>query len=228
MSETQERRNIALLSVYDKTGIVEFAQGLVNLGWDIISSGGTYKVLTAAEVPAQDVSEVTGFKPILGHRVVTLNPIIHGGLLATEAMRQELADLKFPWIDLVCVDLYPLEASIEATGATLESVNEQTDIGGPTMIRSAMKGGRIVICDPGDRDAVLDWLEDDSPGKEEVVPLLGAKAEAVLARYSALSALFRAGNEIDQEYGGPVITALDAVIDAINKKLDDSPLCSVE
>lgn len=123
---------IALLSVYDKDGICPFAQGLVDLGWNIISSGGTAKVLKEAGIPVTDVTEISGLPAILGHRVVTLVPQIHGGLLATEDMRPELEALGYPWIDLCCVDFYPLLDAIDDPKASEQSVIDKTDIGGPT------------------------------------------------------------------------------------------------
>lgn len=180
----------ALLSVYNKNGIEEFAKGLVELGWNIISSGGTCKALRAAGIKVTDVAEITGLPPILGHRVVTLHPAIHGGLLATPDMKAELEKLGFPWIDLVCVDLYPLKEETRREGATRESVLEKTDIGGPTMIRSAAKGRRIVICDPTDRALVLEWLKDGRPNGDPFITFLAAKAEGVIADYCLASARF--------------------------------------
>ncbi|MCW1892609.1 MAG: hypothetical protein KIH65_005255 [Candidatus Uhrbacteria bacterium] len=184
-------KKTALLSVYSKQGIVEFAQGLIELGdWEIISSGGTYKTLTKAGVPAKDVAEITGLGPILGHRVVTLHPAIHGGLLATPEMKPELDALGYPWIDLVCVDLYPIREAIEKPGATIESVLEQTDIGGPTMLRSAAKGGRIAICQANQREGILEWIRKGYPQREAVIQLLRGEVERVIAEYCQLSAAF--------------------------------------
>src|SRR3990167_840559 len=119
----------ALVSVYDKKGIDQFAKELVALGWKIISSGGTAKHLTAAGVPVTDLTEITGMPPILGHRVLTLHPKIHGGLLALDKPEHiaELEKYGIPWIDLVCIDLYPLENEVKNPNATRESVIEKTD-----------------------------------------------------------------------------------------------------
>src|SRR3989338_755147 len=135
----------ALISVYHKNGIVEFAQALVELGFTIYASGGTFKHLTGNGITALPVSDLVGGEAILGHRVVTLSRKVHAGLLAknTEADIVELASLAIPRLDLVCVDLYPLEAEIAKPDSTRESVIEQTDIGGPTMIRSGSKGRPI-------------------------------------------------------------------------------------
>lgn len=183
----------ALLSVYHKAGIVEFAQKLLALGWQLLASGGTAKTLNDAGLPAKDIAELVGGGAILGHRVVTLSRQIHAGLLATESQndRQELADLGIPFIDLACVDLYPLKDAIDNAGAAgAKSVLEKTDIGGPAMLRSAAKGRRIVICDPADRTKVLDWLKAGRPDKENFITALAAKAEFVAANYGLLSAAY--------------------------------------
>lgn len=194
-------KKIALLSVYDKVGIVEFAEALIELGWHIISSGGTAKVLSEAGVSVQDVAEFTGRGAILDHRVVTLDPAIHGGLLATEDMRAELEDLGFPWIDLVCVDLYPLKNAIADPKATTMSVIDQTDIGGPTMLRSAAKGRRIVIADPNDRDKLLSWLRNGKPDEEVILTQLAAKVEEIIADYCLASARFHSKERVDGMIG---------------------------
>ena len=129
----------ALISVYNKDGIVEFGKQLVDLGFDILASGGTAKTLSSAGITVTDVATLVGGGAILGHRVVTLSREIHAGLLAKDNSedRAELEKLNIPFIDLVCVDLYPLTEEIAKADATLESVIEKTDIGGPTMMRSA-------------------------------------------------------------------------------------------
>src|SRR3989344_8524002 len=159
----------ALISVYDKTGIADFAKELVALGWKIISSGGTAKVLKDAGIQVTELSEITGMPPILDHRVLTLDPKIHGGLLALDKP-EHLAELEkygIPWIDLVCVDLYPLEEEVKNTNATTLSVIEKTDMGGVALIRSSAKGRRITICKTSQRNKVIKWLKDGEPGKEK-------------------------------------------------------------
>lgn len=182
----------ALLSVYHKDGIVDFAQELIQLGWEIVASGGTAKALSEAGISVVDVADFVGGSPILGHRVATLSRKIHAALLSRDIPEdnEELAKLGIPRIDLVCVDLYPLEKEIEDTGATHESVIEQTDIGGPTLLRSAAKGGRIVICDPVDREKVVNWLKEGKPQKQEFILALAAKAESLVARYCLISATY--------------------------------------
>lgn len=196
----------ALLSVYHKTGIVEFAQELITLGWRIFSSGGTAKTLRGAGVSVIDVAELSGLSAILGHRVVTLVPQVHGGLLAAEEHREELRQLGYPWIDLVCVDLYPLKEEARRSGATRESVIEKTDIGGPTLIRSGAKGRRIVIVDPADRMRVIEWLKNGEKDGAEFRNTLAAKAESIIADYCLESARFHSGNTLEGVIGRRVVS----------------------
>ena len=180
----------ALLSVFSKTGIVELARELLALGWNLLASGGTARVLREAGMTVKDVAELVGGSAILGHRVVTLSREIHAGLLATPDQRAELEALRLPWIDLVCVDLYPLEEEIARPGATRESVIEKTDIGGPTMIRSAAKGRRIVIVDPADRPMVIQWLKAGRPVEDQFITSLVVKAERTVGEYCLASAAY--------------------------------------
>ena len=186
----------ALISVFNKEGIIPFARTLVDLGWNIISSGGTARVLSDAGIPVTDVAEISGLPAVLGHRVVTLVPQIHGGLLATEDQRDELNELGYPWIDLCCVDFYPLREAIEDPGATEMSVIEKTDIGGPTLVRSAAKGQRIVVVDPADRELVLEWIKSSQPDSITFKRSLAAKAEGTVADYCLQAAKFHSGGKI--------------------------------
>ncbi len=186
----------ALISVFNKDCIEDFAQRLVAMGWNIVSSGGTARALQEANIPVTDVAEITGQAAVLGHRVVTLAEEVHGGLLATEEQRAELEDLGWPWIDLCCVDFYPLGEAVDEPNATTESVIENTDIGGPTMVRSAAKGRRIVVVHPDDREPVLNWIEAGQPNAEETIRRLAAKAELIVANYVMTSAEFHLG-ELD-------------------------------
>jgi phosphoribosylaminoimidazolecarboxamide formyltransferase/IMP cyclohydrolase len=195
----EPKKPIALISVYDKTEIDIFAQGLVDLGWQIISSGGTAAMLRKAGIPVTDVGEVSGLDPILDHRVATLVPEIHGGLLATVAMLEELERLGYPWIDLCCGDFYPLQDAIDAADSTWDSVIKATDIGGPTLIRSAVKGDRIVLADPADRADVLKWIEAGQPNKEMIVRQLAAKGEHIVAEYIRVSANYRLAKAFPQQ-----------------------------
>lgn len=180
----------AILSVFNKEGIVDFARALVGLGWHLWSSGGTAKTIAAAGLPVRDVAELVG-EAILDHRVVTLSREVHAALLARpiDVDLAVLQELGVPFIDLVCVDFYPLMQAIDAPGATFESVVELTDIGGPTMVRSAAKGGRIVIADTNDRGRVLELLQNGGvlgATRRE----LSAKAEWIVSRYCFVSAWF--------------------------------------
>lgn len=183
-------KKTALISVYNKEGIIEFSKELISLGYDILSSGGTAKVLKDAGLTVTDVAEVTGMPAILSHRVVTLHPKIFGGILAegTKEHRDELAQYGIPWIDLVCVDFYPLKDAIAEEGVTKEKVIERTDIGGPTMVRAAAKARRIVVCDAADRARVISWMKEGEKDREIFLDSLAAKAEFVVADYVLHSA----------------------------------------
>ena len=186
----------ALISAFNKDGIVPFAKTLIDLGWTIISSGGTARVLSEAGLAVTDVAEISGLPAVLGHRVVTLVPHMHGGWLATEDQRAELNQLGYPWIDLCCVDFYPLKQAIEDPSATEMSVIEKTDIGGPTMVRSAAKGRRIVVVDPADRVRVLEWIKAGQPDQDAFKRQLAAKAEGVVADYCLQAAHFHSDGAI--------------------------------
>jgi phosphoribosylaminoimidazolecarboxamide formyltransferase / IMP cyclohydrolase len=152
----------AILSVYDKTGLVEFAQGVAALGYKLVASGGTARLLRQAGLAVLDVAEVTGSPEMLGGRVKTLHPAIHGGILAqaTEADTADLAAQNIEPIDLVVCNLYPFSQTIAQPGVTLAEAVEQIDIGGVTLLRAAAKNfARVtVICDPADYVTVLDAL----------------------------------------------------------------------
>jgi phosphoribosylaminoimidazolecarboxamide formyltransferase/IMP cyclohydrolase len=144
----------ALLSVSDKTGIVEFAQALHALGVKLLSTGGTAKLLADAGLPVTEVAEHTGFPEMLDGRVKTLHPTIHGGLLARRDLPEHVAAIErhgIAPIDLLVVNLYPFEATVAKPGCTLEDAIENIDIGGPAMVRSAAKNWRdvTVLTDPG-------------------------------------------------------------------------------
>jgi phosphoribosylaminoimidazolecarboxamide formyltransferase/IMP cyclohydrolase len=190
----------ALLSVYDKTGIVEFARNLHELNWNIYSSGGTAKALSDAGIPVTDVATLVGGSAILGHRVVTLSREIHAGLLARyiQEDQKEMEELGLPYIDLVCFNLYPLAEEIAKSDSTQESVIEKTDIGGPAALNSGAKGYRIVIGDPADYEPVIKWLQDDQPDKEAFVKDLAAKAYFTTSKYYLPAAKYHS----DAKYEG--------------------------
>lgn len=191
----------ALISVYDKTGIVEFSRELIDLGWTIYSSGRTAAKLLENGLEAIDVATLVGGKAILGHKVVTLSREIGAALLADpnkpEEMK-ELEELKIPFIDLVCVDCYPLQEEIAKPDCTLQSVLEKTDIGGPTMLREGAKGRRIVICDTENRQEVINWLIKDKPDEENFINALCARAEMYVADYVSASAEYHKNLVFDQ------------------------------
>ena len=150
----------ALISVSDKTGVVEFAKELTALGYEIVSTGGTSKALQAADVPVIGISDVTGFPEILEGRVKTLHPAVHGGILAkgTDEHMAVLAEHEIKPIDLVVVNLYPFQATVAKPDVTLADAIENIDIGGPTMIRAAAKNHPdvAVIVDPADYATVIE------------------------------------------------------------------------
>jgi len=199
-------KKTALVSVYDKKGIVGFVTSLVRLGWQILASGGTAKVLKEAGIEVIDVAELVGGGAILGHRVVTLSRELHAGLLADTgdlSQIEEMKQLGLPFIGLVCCDFYPLKEAIAKPEATIESVVEMTDIGGPTMVRAAAKGNRIVICDPADRAWVLARLSLQELTAEDR-QRLRTKAEAVVAEYVLDSARFHSRGTFDGLLGSQV------------------------
>ena len=157
----------ALISVSDKTGVVEFAKQLEELGYEIVSTGGTLKALVDSGVKAISITDVTGFRECLDGRVKTLHPAVHAGLLARRDVPEhmaQLAEMGYNTIDLVAVNLYPFKATIQKPGVSLEEAIENIDIGGPTMLRSAAKnyGGVIVVCEPSDYAEVIDRLKNDT------------------------------------------------------------------
>ena len=187
MSVTRERRPTldvmprALLSVFDKTGIVDLGRELHRLGWEIVSSGGTARALIAAGVPAIDIADVTGVPAILDHRVVTLHPKVHGGLLAdpTEpAHRADMAEYGIEPFDLVVVNLYPF-----GSDPSIELI----DIGGPAMVRAAAKNHAhvAVVVDPADYPVVMAEVRERGSVSAETRRRLARDAFAVIAAYDA-------------------------------------------
>jgi phosphoribosylaminoimidazolecarboxamide formyltransferase/IMP cyclohydrolase len=193
--EVRVRR--ALLSVSDKTGIVDFARGLAGLGVELVSTGGTAAVLTDAGLDVRAVEAFTGFPEIMGGRVKTLHPKLYAGILALRDDEEHMAaaaEHEVEFVDLVCVNLYPFEAAAARRGATEHEVLENIDIGGPTMIRAAAKNYAFaaVVVNPASYDAVLQELTDAegmlSLGTRES---LAAEAFSYTARYdSAISRWF--------------------------------------
>lgn len=181
----------ALISVSDKTGIVEFAQELERLGVKIISTGGTSTRLRDNGVDVIGISDVTGFPECLDGRVKTLHPAVHGGILAMrekpEHMKQ-LADLNIETIDIVAINLYPFKETIMKPAVTLEDAIENIDIGGPTMLRSAAKNHRdvVVICDPKDYGQIIKELEETGTVSHDTKYRLALKVFEHTAAYDAM------------------------------------------
>ena len=188
----------ALISVSDKTGVVEFAKGLVALGWEILSTSGTMKLLKESGVPVTSVSDVTGFPEICDGRVKTLHPKIHGALLARRDIPEhmkELNDNDIDTIDLVCVNLYPFRETIAKPDVTMEDAVEHIDIGGPSMLRSAAKNWEsvTVVCNPADYETILSEIKADGNTTRETRLKLSAKAYTHTAEYDmAISTYMRA------------------------------------
>ena len=185
----------ALVSVSDKTGLVEFVKGLVDLGWEIIATGGTQKLLEQSGIHTTGISEVTGFPEILDGRVKTLHPKVHGGILARRELPEHMETLRengIETIDLVCVNLYPFRETIAKEGVTLEDAIEHFDIGGPSMVRSAAKNWRdvTIVCNPADYPTVLAELRENGSTSLETRLQLSAKAYTHTAEYDMCIATY--------------------------------------
>lgn len=185
----------ALVSVSDKTNLVEFVSGLVELGYEIISTGGTKKALEEAGISTIGISDVTGFPEIMDGRVKTLHPNVHGALLCVrdnpEHVKQ-INELGIQYIDLVCVNLYPFKETVLKPGVSHEEIIENIDIGGPSMLRSASKNYRYipVICDPNDYDTVLNELREHGETSLETREKLAAKVFRHTASYDTMIASY--------------------------------------
>jgi phosphoribosylaminoimidazolecarboxamide formyltransferase / IMP cyclohydrolase len=182
----------ALISVSDKQNIIEFSKGLVELDYEIISTGGTLKTLLDANVPAIAVDQVTGFPEIMDGRVKTLHPAIHGGLLAKRSNQnhmKQLKDNRIEPIDLVVVNLYPFKQTLEKTGVSEDEIIENIDIGGPTMLRSAAKNflDVMVVVDSADYDVILEKLRNQTI-TQQYRQTLAAKVFRHTANYDAMIA----------------------------------------
>src|SRR5689334_17414992 len=185
----------ALLSVSDKTGLVDFARALSGLGVELLSTGGTHRLLKDAGIPAREVSEVTGFPEIMDGRVKTLHPKIHGGILGRRGtddavMKQHGIEA----IDLVVVNLYPFAQTVAKPGCTREDAIENIDIGGPAMVRAAAKNHAhvAVVVDPADYMRVLTAIREGGIA-QELRNELAAKAFAHTAGYDSGVAAYLGG-----------------------------------
>jgi phosphoribosylaminoimidazolecarboxamide formyltransferase / IMP cyclohydrolase len=191
----------ALLSVSDKTGVIDFARGLVELGVEIVSTGGTARELQGAGVPVRAIEDFTGFPEMMDGRVKTLHPRLYAGLLALRDSDEHLraaAEHGIEQVDLVCVNLYPFEQTVARGDASEDEVIENIDIGGPTMIRAAAKNSAFaaVVVDPGDYERVLGALrESDGKLSLSTRKALAGKAFACTARYDAAISTWFAARE---------------------------------
>ena len=185
----------ALVSVSDKTGLVDFVSGLQAAGWEIIATGGTQKLLENSGVKTIGISDVTGFPEICDGRVKTLHPKVHGGLLARRDEESHLQALKengIEFIDLVCVNLYPFRETIAKEGVSMADAIENIDIGGPSMLRSAAKNYNdvTVVCDPADYNTILAEINATGNTTVETRLQLSAKAYTHTAQYDACIATY--------------------------------------
>ena len=209
----------ALISVYDKTGIVEFAQTLAALKVELISTGGTSKLLASKGIAVREVSDLTGFPEILDGRVKTLNPRIAGGLLAirdnAEHMKQ-IDEHNLPLIDLVCVNLYPFVETIRKPGVEFHDVIENIDIGGPTMIRAAAKNFQdvAVVTSPGDYAAVAQALQDGNGVlTRDMLFDLSRKAFLCTARYDGQIAQYLSNIGQESDFPAKIFMDFEKVMD---------------
>jgi phosphoribosylaminoimidazolecarboxamide formyltransferase / IMP cyclohydrolase len=206
----------ALISVYDKTGIVEFAESLINIGWDVVASSGTAQVLREAGLNVTPVEQLTGTPEILGRRVKTLHPAIHAGILARDTQQDldQLAQIGYAPISMVVCNLYPFQARATSHGASLQDAIEYIDIGGETLLRAAAKNffHVIVICSPDDYEVVFNILRVNSLVDLALKRDLAVKAFAYTRDYDTAIHAFLARGRRTQ-------TGIHAVIDELPEKL---------
>src|SRR6185312_12743741 len=215
--EVQVRR--ALLSVSDKTGVVDFARGLAELGVELVSTGGTAGALADAGIPHRSITDYTGFPEIMDGRVKTLNPKLYAGLLAVRDNAEHLAaaaDADVEFVDLVCVNLYPFEQTVAKRGVADAEVIENIDIGGPTMIRAAAKNFAFTapVVSPASYDAILDELRTDAGACRLSLATresLAAEAFAYTARYD--TAIARWFSERRDDFPPLFVRAFEKVTD---------------
>ena len=192
----------ALISVSDKTGIVDFARALHGLGIKLISTGGTARLLADAQLPVTEVAELTGFPEMLDGRVKTLHPMVHGGLLARRDLPEHMAALKthqIDTVDLLVVNLYPFEAAVAKAGCTLENAIENIDIGGPAMVRSGAKNWKDVgvLTDAEQYAGVLEELKTDGKLKDATKFALAVAAFNRISQYDGAISDYLSGIQPD-------------------------------
>ena len=185
----------ALFSVSDKTGVVEFATQLVDLGWEIIATGGTMKLLQDSGLKVINISEVTGFPEICDGRVKTLHPKVHGGLLGRrdlDSHKQALKENGIEYIDMVCVNLYPFKQTIANPNVSMEDAIENIDIGGPSMLRSAAKNWSAVtvVCEPENYELIINEIKAGGDTTPETRLKLSAAAYTHTAQYDMMIATY--------------------------------------
>lgn len=195
----------ALVSVSDKTGVVEFARELTLLGYEVVSTGGTARALREAGVEVTYISDVTGFPEILGGRVKTLHPKVHGGILAQRIPEhlQQLADNQITPIDIVAVNLYPFKETISKPGVALEEAIENIDIGGPTMVRAAAKNHRdvVIIVNPSRYPEVIGEIKENGQVRYGTRFALALEAFSHTAEYDRCIAGYLAGIAGEDAFG---------------------------
>jgi len=194
----------ALISVSDKTNIIYFTKNLVELGYQIISTGGTKKLLEQSQIKVTSIDEYTGFPEILNGRVKTLHPKVHGGLLAlrdNESHVKEVKDNNIEYIDLVCVNLYPFKETIAKPDISFDEAIEQIDIGGPSMLRSAAKNYKFVtvVTDISDYQKVLDELKEYNDTTLETKKYLSKKVFQKTAQYDTFIASYLTVEELPEK-----------------------------
>ncbi|MCZ6617006.1 MAG: bifunctional phosphoribosylaminoimidazolecarboxamide formyltransferase/IMP cyclohydrolase [Gammaproteobacteria bacterium] len=197
----QNKRTVqrALLSVFDKTGLEEFARGLDSLGVELLSTGGTFRAIRDAGIKVTEISAHTGFPEIMAGRVKTLHPKIHGGILGRRGQDEAVMEAHdIEPIDLVVVNLYPFEATITREDCTLEMAVENIDIGGPAMMRSAAKNHKdvLVVVQPSDYPEILDELQGGAESHIELRYRMAVKAFRHSARYDTMVAAYLGSDEL--------------------------------
>ena len=206
-SDTSGAIRRALISVSDKSGLLPFAQSLHELGIEILSTGGTYKQLKSAGIPAIEISDYTGFPEMMDGRVKTLHPKVHGGILARRDQDQAVMDEHdIPPIDLVVVNLYPFEATVANPDCDLATAIENIDIGGPTMLRAAAKNNRFVavVVNPSDYDPIISLLQAQGGALDQQTRFdLAVKTFEHTAGYDGAIANYLGGKVGDNEDSFP-------------------------
>jgi len=206
----------ALISVSTKEGVVEFSRGLVDLGFEIISTGGTYQTLKDAGIPVRKVADITGFPEILDGRVKTLHPKIHGGILACrtpEHLAQLEANQITP-IDIVAVNLYPFRQTVAKPGVTLEEAVENIDIGGPAMVRAAAKNHKyvVIVVNPARYETILDELRSSGSVSQETRLKLAYEAFTHTAAYDSMISAYLSGLT-GEKFGDTLVIGGEKVYD---------------